>query len=96
MEAKDERLKVTTEALSNPKMLKLYSWEDDFISRIQDKRQLELVHTKRFGRAVAWIASTSEFWPQMLPVVVFSTYIFAGNDLSLSVAVASMILFGQM
>jgi hypothetical protein len=43
MEAKDERMKVTTEALNNAKMLKLYSWEKNFMKRIWRKRALELV-----------------------------------------------------
>jgi ABC-type bacteriocin/lantibiotic exporter with double-glycine peptidase domain len=38
MAAKDDRMIVTTEALNNPKMLKLYSWTDNFIKRIQRKR----------------------------------------------------------
>jgi len=42
MEAKDARMKVTTEALNYPKMLKLYSWEKNFVKRIQRKRQLEI------------------------------------------------------
>ena len=43
MEAKDARMKVTTEALNNPKMLKLYSWEKNFMKRIWRKRALEIV-----------------------------------------------------
>ena len=43
MEAKDARMKVTTEALNNPKMLKLYSWEKNFMKRIWRKRALELI-----------------------------------------------------
>ena len=34
MEAKDARMRVTTEALNYPKMLKLYSWERNFVKRI--------------------------------------------------------------
>jgi ABC-type multidrug transport system fused ATPase/permease subunit len=36
------------------------------------------------------------FWPNMLPVAVFSTYIYTGHYLSLGIAVASMILFKMM
>ena len=43
MEAKDGRMKATTEALNNPKMLKLYSWEKNFMKRIWRKRIIELV-----------------------------------------------------
>jgi len=47
MQAKDARMKVTTEALNHPKMLKLYSWENNFIRRIERKRELEMVQLKR-------------------------------------------------
>ena len=93
MEAKDERMKVTTEALNNAKMLKLYSWEKNFMKRIWRKRALELVQLKRQGWGISWMVSCIYFWPNLLPVVVFSTYIGFGNQLTLGIAVASLILF---
>ena len=38
----DKRLKVTTETLFNLKVLKLYSWEDFFLEKIDEKRENEL------------------------------------------------------
>lgn len=46
------------------------------------------------GKALAWMISMIYFWPNLLPIAVFSTYIFVGNSMSLPVAIASLILFG--
>lgn len=89
-------MKVTTEALNNPKMLKLYSWQNNFVRRIMRKRQQEVMQIKRQGYAVSWLVACIYFWPNLLPVVVFTTYIFFGNYLTLDVAVASLILFNKM
>lgn len=96
MQAKDARMKVTTEALNNPKMLKLYSWENNFVRRIERKRALEMIQLKRQGRAISLLYACIYFWPNLLPVVVFSTYILLGNYLTLDVAIASLILFGKL
>jgi len=87
---------VTTEALNNPKMLKLYSWENNFVRRIERKRALEMIQLKRQGRAISLLYACIYFWPNLLPVVVFSTYILLGNYLTLDVAIASLILFGKL
>jgi hypothetical protein len=42
MKCTDERMNLTTEALSNIKMLKLYSWVDHFKGLIQEKRLKEI------------------------------------------------------
>lgn len=42
MKAKDKRMNETNQALNNIKFLKLYSWQDLFESRIQEKRFEEL------------------------------------------------------
>ena len=34
LEKKDNRLKVTTEAINSIKILKLYAWEDEFLNRV--------------------------------------------------------------
>jgi ABC-type bacteriocin/lantibiotic exporter with double-glycine peptidase domain len=96
METKDARMKVTTEALNHPKMLKLYSWQNNFVRRIIRKRAAEMIQLRRQGWGVAYLVSCIYFWPNLLPVVVFSTYIYFGNNLTLDIAIGSLILFNQM
>jgi ABC-type multidrug transport system fused ATPase/permease subunit len=42
LKAKDKRMKVTTETFNNLKVLKLYSWEDEYLKRINTHREDEI------------------------------------------------------
>ena len=42
MEKKDSRMKITTETLNHLKLIKLYSWEDEFSNRIEQARASEI------------------------------------------------------
>ena len=96
MRRKDRRMKVTTESINNIKMLKLYSWQQSFLQRIYRRREKELITNNRinFGWAVA-IAGIY-FFPNLLPVVTFSTYIGTGHTLDFNVAAATLIIFSLM
>ena len=58
----DKRLKVTTETLFNLKVLKLYSWEDFFLEKIDEKRENELRATSNtfnitnLNRTLLWFS----------------------------------------
>ena len=62
MKLKDKRMKVTTETFNNIKVLKLYSWEDEFLNRINMARENELNNlTQRFkisnlNQTIGWFA----------------------------------------
>ena len=43
---KDERMKITTEVFNMLKILKVYSWEEEFEKRVSKKREKEL---KKYG-----------------------------------------------
>ncbi|XP_042488176.1 ABC transporter C family member 3-like [Macadamia integrifolia] len=47
MESKDQRMKVTSEALRNIKILKLQGWEMKFLAKIFEFRNLEIVWLKK-------------------------------------------------
>jgi ATP-binding cassette, subfamily C (CFTR/MRP), member 2 len=79
METKDARMKVTTEALTNTKMLKLYSWQKNFIKRIWRRRQKEVVQLRIQGFGYACMISLLYLFPNLLPAVVFTTFIGFGN-----------------
>lgn len=63
MKKKDERMKATTEALNNIKMLKLYSWIDIFLKKILDKRDEELAQLKKRYIALAFNVTSLYFFP---------------------------------
>ena len=93
MQEQDARVNVTTESLNNIKMLKLYSWTDQFSNRIEEKRKIELkVLFKRFWLGMMSI-TTIYFFPVIMSWVVFSTYIGTGNTLDLGVAFTVITVF---
>ncbi|XP_008239091.1 PREDICTED: ABC transporter C family member 10-like [Prunus mume] len=84
MEAQDRRLKAITEALSNMKILKLYSWETNFKNVVEELRTEE----------IKWICQVLTqkgyyivmFWssPILAAAVTFWTCYFLGFTLSAS------------
>ena len=63
MVKQDARLSVTTEALNNIKMLKLYAWTGEFEKTIDEKRNEELaIQWKRFNLGMLSI-TTLYFFP---------------------------------
>jgi len=96
MKAKDGRMKATTEAMTNIKMIKLYSWQENFLQRIYRRRDIDVKALRRGGFAVAFLIFFIYLFPSMLPVTTFGTYIALGNYLQYQVAVAALVLFGLM
>ena len=89
-------MSATTESLNNIKMLKLYSWIEQFEKSITEKRNIELgTLWKRFNTSMVSITSLY-FFPQIISAVVFSVYIGTGHILDLSVAYAVMIIFNNL
>ncbi|KAK8935796.1 ABC transporter C family member 8 [Platanthera zijinensis] len=74
MVAQDERLRATSEALNNMKIIKLQSWEEKFRATVESLRDFEfkwlkdIQMTKAHGSALYWMAPT-----------VVSAVIFAGT-----------------
>ena len=96
MKRKDQRMKVTTEAINNMKMIKLYSWSENFLQRIYRRRARDIIALRAGGRAVTLLISSIYIFPSLLPVATFSTYIGLGNYLEFNVAVAALVLFGLL
>jgi hypothetical protein len=63
MKAKDSRMNHTTEALTNIKTLKLYSWNTAFQKEIKIRRKKELKLLWRISFWLAIIISSLYFFP---------------------------------
>ena len=96
MKAKDSRMKVSTESINNIKMIKLYSWQDNFLERIYRRRARDVASLRKAGFAVAMLIFCIYLFPSMLPAATFATYIGLGSYLKYEVAVAALVLFGLM
>uniref|UniRef100_A0A803LEG2 ABC-type xenobiotic transporter n=1 Tax=Chenopodium quinoa TaxID=63459 RepID=A0A803LEG2_CHEQI len=81
MEAKDKRMKATSEILKNMRILKLQAWEVKFLSKIVDLRNNENVWLKKFFSISA--ATVFVFWgaPTFVSVITFGTCMIMGIPL---------------
>lgn len=95
-QADDYTMKVTTEALNNPKMLKLYSWELLFKKRICHAKANALKIFREHEWVVSWMVCFAQFWPRILPVTMFTTYIWMGNHLTLSLALLALVFIDML
>ncbi|XP_057851270.2 putative ABC transporter C family member 15 [Cryptomeria japonica] len=73
MEAKDERMKATSETLRNMKILKLQAWETKFLQRLQSLRKEECNWLKKFVYTAAVTSFTFYAAPTVVSVVTFGT-----------------------
>ena len=96
MKAKDARMKVTTESMTNIKMIKLYSWQENFLERIFRRRDADVKALRMGGFMTANLIFFIYLFPSMLPVATFATYIGLGNYLQYQVAVGALVLFSLM
>jgi ABC-type bacteriocin/lantibiotic exporter with double-glycine peptidase domain len=93
MKRKDQRMSHTTEALSNIKMLKFYSWTSIFQEEVQKRRVHEFKMYKVIAVWLALVITSLYFFPNILSSVVFSTYIGTGHRLDLATAFTCLVFF---
>lgn len=82
MEAKDERMKALSECLRNMRVLKLQSWEQRFLMRIEELRQDE--YKWLFKGCIASALGIYLFWlaPIVISVATFGTCVLFGIPLT--------------
>lgn len=74
LEATDERVRQTTEVLSNIKIVKLYGWEIPMKRRILDSRDKELDIVRRLGIIEAIMTLVFASSTPIISLVTFGTY----------------------
>eukprot|EP00986_Skeletonema_menzelii_P005340 scaffold1924_cov140-Skeletonema_menzelii.AAC.4 len=96
IEAKDARMKKTTESISNMQLLKLMSWENLFARDIQSQRDEELRrHTKR-GAVRALSQAISNTAPAISLVATLTAYAKTGKPVVASTIFTAISLFNQL
>ncbi|XP_042508127.1 ABC transporter C family member 3-like [Macadamia integrifolia] len=71
MDSKDRRMKVTSEALKNMRILKLHAWEMKFLTKIMKLRNLETKWLKKLLYSSALIGSIYMSAPMFVSIVTF-------------------------
>lgn len=96
MEAKDERMKATSEVLRNIKTLKLQAWDSQFLHKLESLRKIEynwLWKSLRLGALSAFI-----FWgsPTFISVVTFGACLLMGIELTSGRVLSALATFRML
>ncbi|XP_040992853.1 putative ABC transporter C family member 15 [Juglans microcarpa x Juglans regia] len=96
MEAKDSRMKATSEVLRNMKTLKLQAWDGQFLQMLEGLRKIEynwLWKSLRLSALTAFI-----FWgsPTFISVITFGTCILLGIELTAGKVLAALATFRML
>lgn len=93
MEAKDSRIKVTSETLKSMRVLKLHSWEPTFLKRIFELRETERSWLKRYLYTCSAVAFL--FWasPTLVSVVTFGVCIVLNTPLTAGTVLSALATF---
>lgn len=93
MEAKDARMKVTSETLKSMKVLKLHSWELTFLKRILRLRETERSALKRYLYTCSAVAFL--FWasPTLVSVATFGVCVILKVPLSAGTVLSALATF---
>ncbi|KAG0217290.1 hypothetical protein BGX33_010936 [Mortierella sp. NVP41] len=90
----DERVRLTTEILSNIKIVKLYGWEAAFKSKILEARRAELNVLKKMGALEAVMSLVFSSTSTIVTFVTFATYVTIGHGvLTPKIVFVSLTLF---
>lgn len=90
---KDARSKLMNEVLAGIKVLKLYAWEESFISKVMGFRNDELKQLKKAMYLKANYSFTLSCTPFFVSCATFAVYVLIGNDLTAEKAFVSIALF---
>jgi ABC-type multidrug transport system fused ATPase/permease subunit len=93
MKVKDERLKINNEVLSGVKVIKLQAWEKSFEDKIEELRNQEVQHLKKYMTFQALSGTLWSTVPLLVAVATFTSYVASGQELEVEVALTSLALF---
>eukprot|EP00257_Ricinus_communis_P003154 XP_002515003.2 putative ABC transporter C family member 15 [Ricinus communis] len=93
MEAKDSRIKATSETLKSMRVLKLYSWESEFLTKLLQLREIERNKLRSYlytSSAIAFL-----FWasPTLVSVITFGVCILLKIPLTTGTVLSALATF---
>ena len=93
MEAKDSRIKVTSETLKSMRVLKLHSWEPSFLKKLLHLRETERSWLKKYLYSCSAVAFL--FWasPTFVSVVTFGVCIVLKTPLTTGTVLSALATF---
>ncbi|KAA0034219.1 putative ABC transporter C family member 15 [Cucumis melo var. makuwa] len=93
MDAKDSRIKLTSETLKNMRVLKLHSWEQTFLKKVLKLREVERSWLKRYLYTCSVIAFL--FWvsPTLVSVFTFAACVMMKVPLTAGTVLSAIATF---
>eukprot|EP00041_Stephanoeca_diplocostata_P037729 m.1441308 g.1441308 ORF g.1441308 m.1441308 type:complete len:1389 (-) comp25094_c0_seq49:2097-6263(-) len=92
----DHRVRTVDEFLSAPKLIKMYTWEQAFTSKINDIRTRERSFLYKSSVLQSLLTAGMFVAPTIASVATFAVHIALGNDLSASDAYAFIALYNTL
>ncbi|KAI8850822.1 P-loop containing nucleoside triphosphate hydrolase protein [Chytridium lagenaria] len=97
LKATDGRVRLTTEMISGMKIIKLFSWEDSFVSRILEIRATELKRQFTVVMLSAIFYGLTYVIPSLVAIIAFSIFsIIPGNSLSPDIVFPALALINLL
>jgi ABC-type multidrug transport system fused ATPase/permease subunit len=93
MKAKDDRVEINSEVLSNMKVIKLQAWEESFQAKIMRFRETELAELWTYYVGSAASAMLWNATPVAVAVATFAAYVLSGKALEVASALTALALF---
>ncbi|KAJ7212815.1 multidrug resistance-associated ABC transporter [Mycena haematopus] len=96
LKARDGRMSVVNELIGAVKFIKFFAWEERWIKRAMDAREVEMgwMVKSRLNSLMFFL-----IWalaPILLSTISFLTYVMLGNQLTIGTAFTSIALFGMI
>ncbi|KAJ7679731.1 multidrug resistance-associated ABC transporter [Mycena rosella] len=96
LKARDGRMSVVTELIGAVKFIKFFAWEERWIQRALDAREVEMkwMIKSRLNSLMFFL-----IWalaPILLSTISFFTFVMLGNELTIGTAFTSIALFGMI
>ena len=93
MEAKDTRIKMTSETMKNIRILKLHSWESTFLQKLLQLRDTEKSWLQKYLYICSAVATL--FWtsPTLVSVVTFGVCILVNTELTAATVLSALATF---
>ncbi|OQS00281.1 ATP-binding Cassette (ABC) Superfamily, partial [Thraustotheca clavata] len=94
---KDNRMKVINEVFGAIQIVKFNAWEEKFLAKVRELRQIELNSINRFFRIVIVLISFMNCTPVLVTVTVFATFtMWMKQTLTVAIVFSTLALFKSL
>lgn len=91
---KDKRMSATSETINNLKLLKLYAWEQGYLEKIREHRNVELGLIKKVFYVTVWNIGSSFLSPMLVSFATFAGYQYFQSEMKIEDIMSGLYVFG--